>query len=95
MFLSRLVLRAGCGVRLYRFLIIVFYLRFSKAFDNADHQRLILKLLRIGMRSQVVYWIQSFLNETTQKDIDSGDESSECRVQSGVPRDPLLDTASS
>ena len=62
----------------------------SSVVDKADHQRLIRKLLRIGIHPQVVYWIQSFLNERTQKTIVSGEESSEYRVQSGVPQRSVL-----
>ena len=58
---------------------------FSKGYDKDDHQRLILKLFRICIHPQVVYWIQSFLNERTQKGIVSREKSNECRVQSRVP----------
>ena len=35
---------------------------FSKAFDKVDHQRLLLKLHRLGINTGVMAWIQSLLD---------------------------------
>ena len=35
---------------------------FSKAFDKVDHQRLLLKLHRLGINKDVIAWIGSFLS---------------------------------
>ena len=40
----------------------VIVMDFSKAFDKVVHQRLLLKLHRLGINSIVVTWIQSFLS---------------------------------
>ena len=68
----------------------VIVMDFSKAFDKVDHQRLLLKLTRTGINSQVVKWIGSFLSGRTQKVVLEGEESGTCPVQSGVPQGSVL-----
>ena len=40
----------------------VIVMDFSKAFDKVDHQRLLLKLHRLGINTTVIAWIKSFLS---------------------------------
>ena len=37
---------------------------FSKAFDKVDHQRLILKLKRMGINNKTTNWIEVWFNIT-------------------------------
>ena len=59
---------------------------FSKAFDKVDHQRLLLKLHRLGINKDVITWIGSFLSGRTQRVVLEGEESESCPVMSGVPQ---------
>ena len=59
---------------------------FSKAFDKVDHSRLLLKLHRFGINSDVIIWIKSFLSNMTQRVVLDGEESESCPVMSGAPQ---------
>ena len=63
---------------------------FSKAFDKVDHQRLLLKLHRLGINKDVITWIGSFLSGRTQRVVLEGEESESCPVMSGVPQGSVL-----
>ena len=39
----------------------VIFLDFSKAFDSVPHKRLLIKLHRIGIRGQLLQWIEAFI----------------------------------
>jgi len=41
----------------------VIYLDFSRAFDSAPHQRLIMKLDCMGIRGNILRWIEVFLSD--------------------------------
>ena len=45
----------------------VIVMDFSKAFDKVDHQRLLLKLHRLGINTGVITWIQSSLSGRSQR----------------------------
>ena len=66
---------------------------FSKAFDKVDHKRLLLKLHRFGINTDVITWIGSFLSNRTQRVVLEGEESDSdtCPVMSGVPQGSVLD----
>ena len=53
---------------------------FSKAFDKVDHQRLLLKLHRLGINTGVMAWIQSFLSGRSQRVVLDGETSDACPV---------------
>ena len=68
----------------------VIVMDFSKAFDKVDHQRLLLKLLRLGINGRVVTWIQSFLSNRSQSVVLDGEHSDSCPVLSGAPQGSVL-----
>ena len=45
--------------------VVVMHL--SKAFDKVDHQRLILKLKRMGINNKTTNWIEAWLSQRSQK----------------------------
>ena len=47
------------------------YLDFSKAFDKVDRMKLLHKLDKIGVNSQVTYWVQSLLTGRSQTVVSS------------------------
>ena len=63
---------------------------FSKAFDKVDHQRLLLKLHRLGINDGVFTWIQSFLSDRTRCVVLDGEQSDPCSVLLGVPQGSVL-----
>ena len=63
---------------------------FSKAFDKVDHQRLILKLKRMGIDKKISNWVQAWLNNRSQKVAVDGHMSNSCPVLSGVPQGSVL-----
>ena len=63
---------------------------FSKTFEKVDHQRLLLKLHRLGINDGVITWIQSFLSDITQCVVLGGEQSDSCSVLSGVPQWSVL-----
>ena len=63
---------------------------FSKAFDKADHQRLLLKLHRLGINSTTITWIEEFLTNRTQRVALDREMSDSCPVEPGVPQGSVL-----
>ncbi|BHF68997.1 hypothetical protein SprV_0301203800 [Sparganum proliferum] len=68
----------------------VVYIDFKKAFDSVPHQRLLHKLSRIGVRGNLLKWIQSFLLDRRQTVHVGGQQSTEVAVESGVPQGSVL-----
>ena len=68
----------------------VIVMDFSKAFDKVDHQRLLLKLHRLGINTTVIAWIKSFLSGRSQNVVLDGEQSGACPVLSGVPQGSVL-----
>lgn len=68
----------------------VIVMDFSKAFDKVDHQRLLLKLHRLGINSRTITWIKSFLSDRSQSVVLDGEQSDPCPVLSGVPQGSVL-----
>ena len=66
------------------------YLDFSKAFDKVDHQIVLSKLSRLGVRGNLLKWIESFLKNRTQRVVVNGLLSDPCPVISGVPQGSVL-----
>ena len=65
-------------------------MNFSKAFDKVDHQRLMMKLHRLGINTGVITWIQSFLSGRYQRAVLDGETSDACPVLSVVPQGSVL-----
>ena len=66
------------------------YLDFSKAFDKVDHQIVLAKLSRIGIRGKLLLWVESFLTSRTHHVIVNGVLSNQCPVLSVMPQGSVL-----
>ena len=65
-------------------------LDFSKAFDMVNHEALLLKLHKYGIRGSTLSWIRAFLNGRTQTVVLDGESSEPVQVASGVPQGSVL-----
>lgn len=63
---------------------------FSKAFDRVCHQKLIQKMLILGIDPAIVRWVEAYLRNRLQFVEISGARSSLLRVSSGVPQGSVL-----
>ena len=68
-------------------------LDFAKAFDKVPHNRLLRKLKHCNIDQNVIGWIQSFLQNRTQRVAVDGCLSNEAPVLSGVPQGTVLGPA--
>jgi hypothetical protein len=68
----------------------VIYLDFAKAFDKVDHNILLQKLQRYGIRGELFAWIKAFLSNRTQTVVVNGQHSLPRPVISGVPQGSVL-----
>ena len=62
------------------------YTDFSKAFDKVDHNLLLLKLQKMGIRDKVLNWIKTYLSRRTQNISINDIVSTSFNVTSGVPQ---------
>ena len=65
-------------------------LDFSKAFHKVNHQKLLLKMHRYGIRAPSLKWIQAFLSGRTQTVVLENKKSNTVPVTSGVPQGSVL-----
>ena len=63
---------------------------FSKAFDMVDHDILLSKLSRYGIRGNALKWMQSYLRDRRQYVTIDGKNSSERDLKFGVPQGSIL-----
>ena len=70
--------------------IDVVYLDFAKAFDKVDHNILLKKVEKFGIRGKLHQWIQTFLKNRKQQVIVDGKLSEKKEVISGVPQGTVL-----
>ena len=94
--------RRGCTLQLLKVLddwtkaidnglpVDTLYLDLQKAFDSVPHQRLILKLERLGITGNLLRWIKNFLSERKQRVVLNGISSDWTDVISGVPEGSVL-----
>ena len=66
------------------------YLDFSKAFDTVPHRRLLGKLDSLGVRGELLKWIEDFLSGRTQVVSVNGESSEPAPVLSGIPQGSVL-----
>ena len=66
------------------------FMDFQKAFDKVSHERLLYKLDKIGIKTNLLLWLESFLCGRTQRVKVNGSYSSWTNVSSGVPQGSVL-----
>ena len=66
------------------------YLDILKAFDRVWHEGLIYKLKRCGVSGQLLFLIQSFLNDRKQRTVLNGQSSNWGDISAGVPQGSIL-----
>lgn len=68
----------------------VIFTDFSKAFDQVSHRLLLLKLQKLGIKSNILQWFRSYLSERTQCVVIGGCKSNRFTPTSGVPQGSIL-----
>ncbi len=68
----------------------VIYLDYAKAFDKVDHNILLTKARKYGIRGKVLTWLTEFLQNRLQTVVVEGTKSSFKIVVSGVPQGTVL-----
>ena len=68
----------------------IIYTDFAKAFDSIPHKRLISKVNALGIKGDILQWIQSFLSDRKQRVVVEGKPSSWENVISGIPQGNVL-----
>ena len=66
------------------------YLDISKAFDSINHDLLLQKLYKIGIRGMGLKWLQNYMYDRKQVVVNGGQESSKQTIICGVPQGSIL-----
>ena len=66
--------------------VAIAYIDFARAFDSISHSKLITKLICYGIRGNLLYWVDAFLTNRTQRVLVGSSFSSVRSVISGVPQ---------
>jgi hypothetical protein len=69
---------------------LAIYLDFSKAFDTVNHEILVNKLRKLGIRGTYAQWFSSYLSGRSQYVCVNDAESSKCSISTGVPQGSIL-----
>ena len=72
-----------------RYCIATFF-DFSKAFDTLNHERLLVKLYKYGIRGVALDLVKSYLTGRTQSVSLKGRSSATCQLMQGVPQGSIL-----
>ena len=69
----------------------VIYLDYAKAFDKVDHEILLRKIARLGIKGKLYDWIKNFLTDRRHQTVlVNGKQSFLAKVLSGVPQGSVL-----
>ena len=68
----------------------IVFIDLSKAFDNVQHDKLLLKLQKLGVGGMVLKWFHSYLCNRTQKVAVGNDSSPSFHCTKGVPQGSVL-----
>ena len=68
----------------------IVFIDLSKAFDNVQHDKLLLKLQKLGVGGMVLKWFHSYLCNRTQKVAVGNDSSPSFYCTKGVPQGSVL-----
>ena len=66
------------------------FIDFRKAFDTINHQILLNKLTKIGLKTNTIDWFKNYLTDRTQQTLANGVLSNPIRVTCGVPQGSIL-----
>ena len=66
------------------------FIDFKKAFDTVNHNILLKKLLYMGIRGPILYWIKNYLAKRVQRTICNGKLSELQNIICGVPQGSIL-----
>ena len=73
-----------------KILSAIISLDLSKAFDSISHERILIKLQKLGMESGPVDWVKSYLSDRKQVTKFKKFKSTEETVKSGIPQGSIL-----
>ena len=66
------------------------YMDYMKAFDSVPHRRLVGKIEALGIKGNVLRWIQDFLSHRSQRVCINGAKSEKGEVTSGIPQGSVI-----
>ena len=70
--------------------IAMIFLDLSKAYDRICHTRLIYKLRKLGIRGNLLKWIESYLSDRSQRVVYGGTTSDFIKIFGSVPQGSIL-----
>ena len=71
-------------------LTTIIYTDFAEAFDSVPHKRLFSKVNALGIKGDILQWINSFLSNRRQRVVVEGKSLSWENVKSGIPQGTVL-----
>ena len=66
------------------------FVDFQKAFDSVNHQLLLKKLPRYGIKNHELRWFKNYLTSRCQSAVYGGAQSAPQQIKSGVPQGSIL-----